>query len=79
MPPLWSKVLESYIASYTIAETKWKNNPPGGPQSSSTDDVLMELWDRLLRNLDTGPARAGVVVLCGVDFSKSFLLSLIHI
>ena len=39
MTPLWSKLMESYIASYTLIETKqnWRNNQHGGRKGSSTD------------------------------------------
>ena len=41
MTPLWSKVMESYIAGYTLLETKqnWKGNQHGGRSGSSTDHV----------------------------------------
>ena len=72
MTLLWSKVLESYIASYTLLETRsnWRANQHGGRQGSCTDHVLIEIWDLILRELDAPSSRAAVI--CGIDFSKSF-------
>ena len=71
MTTLWSKILESYVATFTLDETKdnWKNNQYGGRKGASTDHVLVELWDKILSGLDRG---AKAVVLAGIDFSKSF-------
>ena len=72
MTPLWSKVLESFVASYTLLETRsnWRANQHGGRQGSCTDHVLIEVWDQILRELDAPSSRAAVI--CGIDFSKSF-------
>ena len=74
MTTLWSKVMESYVAAQTISVTgnNWKKTQHGGRKGSSTDHVLIELWDKILSDLDTSPDRAQAVVVCGVDFSKSF-------
>ena len=68
----WSKVMESYIASFTLLETNdnWKNNQHGGKQGSCTDHVSIQLWDYILTDLDTSVNRVDTAVLC---------LSLIHI
>lgn len=54
MSPLWSKVLESFLSDFTIEETKehWKKSQHGGLKGSSTDHVLIETWDRILKSLD---------------------------
>ena len=64
MSTLWSKVMESYTASYTLIETKkhWSKNQHGGKKGSSTDHLLRGLDDP--QTLDT--------TLVAVDFSKSF-------
>ena len=74
MTTLWSKIMESYIASYTLLETgkNWKNNQHGGRKGSSTDHVLIEIWDKILHDLEPTPTKAKASVLCGIDFSKSF-------
>ena len=74
MTTLWSKVMESYIASYTLLETKsnWKQNQHGGKQGLSTDHVLIQFWDSILSDLDTSSNRAAASVLSVIDFSKSF-------
>ena len=71
MTTLWSKFLESYVATFTVDETSknWKNNQYGGRKGASTDHVLVSLWDKILTGLDKG---AKAVVLAGIDFSKSF-------
>ena len=90
MTPLWSKLLESFVATYTLIETgiNWKDNQHGGRKGSSTDHVLVQLWDTILTELDSANDRPKAAVLCGIDFSKSFSrcayqlilqLSLIHI
>ena len=54
MSPLWSKILESIVAEAKLKKTKdnWKSNQHGGIKGSSTDHVLVEAWDRILRALD---------------------------
>ena len=72
MSTLWSKLMESYVASYTLIETGkfWKKNQHGGKRGSVTDHVLVSLWDSILSNLDDPNILATTLV--GVDFSKSF-------
>ena len=71
MTTLWSKLLESYIASFTLQETSknWKDTQYGGRKGSSTDHVLVGIWDKILNGLDNNNK---AVVLGGIDFSKSF-------
>ena len=73
MSPLWSKILESFISDLTLLETKnnWKNNQHGGLKGSSTDHVLIEVWDKILRALDKSTHNKAVVVTA-LDFSKTF-------
>ena len=49
MTPLWSKLLESYVATYTLLETSqnWKPNQHGGRKNSSTDHILVQVWDTI--------------------------------
>ena len=70
MTTLWSKMLETYLARFTMEETKdnWSHNQYGGRKGASTDHVLIEVWDRILSGLEHNKA----VVLAGIDFSKSF-------
>ena len=64
MSTLWSKLMESYIASYTMLETSkyWKTNQHGGKRGSSTDHVLVKLWDTILTNLDAPETLATTLV-----------------
>ena len=73
MSPLWSKILESIVSELTLQETKnnWKSNQHGGTKGSSTDHVLIEAWDRILRSLDKSNDNKAVV-FTAIDFSKSF-------
>ena len=51
MSTLWSKVLESIVSELTIKETGdyWKTNQFGRIKGSSTEHVLIESWDKILR------------------------------
>ena len=73
MSPLWSKILESIVSELTLKETSqyWKGNQHGGTKGSSTDHVLIEAWDRILRSLDRA-ADNRAVIFTALDFSKSF-------
>ena len=44
----------------------------GGRVGSSTDHVLVEIWNQVLTDLDSPNKRAHASVVCGIDFSKSF-------
>ena len=46
-----------------------ETNQYGGKKGSSTDHVLVGLWDSILSGLDKG---SKAVVIAGIDFSKSF-------
>lgn len=64
-------MLESLVAGFTLEESAghWKRDQFGGRKGSSTDHVLIELWDKILTGLESG---AKAVVLSAIDFSKSF-------
>ena len=51
MTTLWSKIFESYVATFTLQETSinWKNYQYGGRKGSSTDHVLISLWKCYVR------------------------------
>lgn len=76
MTTLWSKVMETYVATFTIEETalNWNKDQYGGRKGSSTDHVLISLWNDILSGLDAarGDSKSKAVVLTGIDFSKSF-------
>ena len=73
MSTLWSKILESFVADFTLHETRdyWKGTQHGGLKGSSTELVLIETWDRILRCLESN-ANCKSVALTALDFSKSF-------
>ena len=68
MSTLWSKVLESIIAELTISETSdhWKANQFGGIKGSSTEHVLIESWNKILKSLDDPENKA--VMFTALDF-----------
>ena len=68
---LWSKLMESLVASFTMEETanNWKGDQYGGKKGSSTDHVLVGLWNKVLTGLDNN---SKAVVVSAIDFSKSF-------
>ena len=47
----------------------WKNDQYGGRKGSSTDHVLIGIWDKILTELDNN---SKAVVISAIDFSKSF-------
>ena len=51
---------------------KLEKNQHGGRKGSSTDHVLIELWDKILHDLEPTTFKSRASVLCGNDFSKSF-------
>ena len=71
MTTLWSKILESLVAGFTLDETSsnWRNDQYGGRKGSSTDHVLVNLRDKILTGLDQGFKAS---VISAIDFSKSF-------
>ena len=73
MTPIWSKIMESFVAGYTLIETKkhWKINQHGGKKGSGVDHVLIKMWNTTLKALEPNGGQRSVV-MCGVDFSKSF-------
>ena len=70
MTPLWSKIMEGFVAQFTLLETKkqWKNNQHGGRAGSGTDHVLVALWNYTLESLEAAQDNKAAV-LCGIDFS----------
>ena len=73
MSPLWSKILESIVSEITLKETSknWKSDQHGRIKGSSTNHVLIEAWDRILRALNKSSDNKAVVFMA-FDFSKSF-------
>lgn len=56
MTTLWSNILETYVATFTINETRnnWKGYQYGGRKGASTDHVLVSIWNDILQGLDAG-------------------------
>ena len=72
MTTLWSKILETIVAQFTLQETgrNWKNDQFGGRKGTSADHVLISLWDKILEGIDSQGGKASVIT--AVDFSNSF-------
>ena len=66
---LASKVYESYVLSWTLAEIKLKNNQFGDVKGCSTQHMLVELVQDVLEDLED--YRAGSV-LVSIDYAKAF-------
>ena len=83
---LSSKVYESYVLDWMKSEVKLRSNQYGGVKGLGTEHVLVQMWQRILEDLDD--YRAATVVT-SIDYSKAFnrmsyqkcleALSLIHI
>ena len=73
MSTLWSKILGTYIAAFTLQETRdyWKGTQHGGLRGSSTEHLLIETWDRILQSLESNK-KCKSVLMTALDFSKSF-------
>ena len=66
---LSSKVYESYVLDWMKQEVKLRSNQYGGVKGMGTDHVLVEMWQRILEDLDD--YRAATVVT-SIDYSKAF-------
>ena len=61
------------VAEHTITETfkNWETNQHGGVKGSSTDHVIIEVWNKILKSLDKSSENKAVV-FTALDFSKYF-------
>ena len=66
---LASKIYESYVLDWLKSEVKLRTNQYGGVRGLGTDHVLVQMWQRMLEDLDD--YRAATVVT-SVDYSKAF-------
>ena len=73
MSTLWRKILETFVANFTLKETKdqWKGTQHREIKGSLTEHVLIDTWNRILKSReDTKNNKA--VVRTALDFLKSF-------
>ena len=66
---LASKIYESYVLDWLKGEVKFRTNQYGGVRVLGTDHVLVQMWQRMLEDLDD--YRAATVVT-SIDYSKAF-------
>ena len=63
------KVYELYVLDWLKSEVKLRSNRYRGVRGKSTDHILVQLWQNILKNLDG--YRTGTVVT-SIDYSKAF-------
>ena len=63
MITLRSRINELYVATFTMDETapNWNQDQYGGRKGSSTDHVLISLWDQIQTGLDAGISQLPLV------------------
>ena len=66
---LSSKIYESYVLDWMKQEVSLRSNQYGGVKGMGTDHVLVQVWQRILEDLDD--YRAATVVT-SIDYSKAF-------
>ena len=66
---LSSKIYESYVLDWMKKEVILRENQYGGVKGVGTDHVLVQLWQRILQDLED--YRAATVVT-SIDYSKAF-------
>ena len=65
----FSKVYESFVLQWLTGQTNLRPNQYGGVRGSGTEHFLVELWQKVLENLDD--SRAGSF-LSSIDYAKAF-------
>ena len=66
---LFSKVYETFILEWVTGQVVLRDNQFGGVKGRSTEHFLVELWQRVLENIED--SRAGSL-LTSIDYSKAF-------
>lgn len=67
--PLFSKVYESYVLTWSLEEIELKNNQFGGVKGCSTAHMLLNIWQEICENCED--YRSGTV-LTAIDYAKAF-------
>ena len=54
MTLIWSKVVEIFLVEFTLLGTgkNQKNSQHGGWKGSSTDHILVDIWNKILTDLN---------------------------
>ena len=66
---LFSKVYESFILKWLGQQVRLRNNQYGGAKGSGTEHYLIDLWQKVLENIED--PRAGSL-LTSIDYAKAF-------
>ena len=66
---LFSKVYESFVLPWLTGQTGLRSNQYGGVRGCGTEHFLLELWQRVLEDLDD--SRSGTF-LTTIDYAKAF-------
>ena len=66
---LLSKVYESFVLAWLSEQTSLRSNQYGGVKGSGTEHFLVELWQKVLENLDD---QRSASMLTSIDYSKAF-------
>ena len=66
---LFSKVYESFILKWLGQQVRLRDNQYGGVKGSGTEHYLVELWQKVLENIED--PRAGSL-LTSIDYAKAF-------
>ena len=66
---LFSKVYESWVLEWIGMQVKLRSNQFGGVKGSGAEHYLVELWQRVLENLED-PRAASLIT--AIDYSKAF-------
>ena len=66
---LLSKVYESFVLGWLGEQVKLRRNQYGGVKGSGTEHYLIELWQKVLENIEDPRAAS---LLTSIDYSKAF-------
>ena len=66
---LFSKVYESVILKWLGQQVRLRNNQYGGVKGSGTEHYLVELWQKVLENIEDPRASS---LLTSIDYAKAF-------
>ena len=66
---LASKVYESYVLEWALAQVKLKSNQFGGTKGCSTSHLIISIWQKILSDLEDHRA---ATVLTAIDYAKAF-------
>ena len=66
---LFSKIYESFVLEWVTSQVKLRNNQYGGVKGRGSEHLLVNLWQRVLENIEDSRASC---LLTSIDFAKAF-------